>query len=310
MGGAVQEQTSDRAMDFGVVLTSAGVTLEWPPLPQFGMGVLDADPIRGLPSAHLPPCVLIAERCVVPRFLWRGADLVRECVGQTPVALVDLGSHFRAEVKLLGDALGAHRGRSRMRPDRSAPDHSRRPWMSLTVVVLMAFCFFFPETKARRPGWFALGRRTWSQLRRSSAGFPRLRRRANTSASVRSRTSARPRTAKPRAARSGRISPMARKTMERAAPRSATEVAVGLGSSAEMPICLFRAGGLRDSGHGCRDDGERYAIGHGSACTDRVGARRGTGAAVAADFEMIAELRATVIRADLERLGRRTVRCP
>jgi hypothetical protein len=83
MGGAVREQTSDRAMGFGVVLTSAGVTLEWPPLPQFGMGVLDADPIRGLPSAQLPPCVLIAERCVVPRLLWRGADLVRGFVGQT-----------------------------------------------------------------------------------------------------------------------------------------------------------------------------------------------------------------------------------
>lgn len=97
-------------MSLGIVLTSAGVTLEWPPLPQFGVGVLDADPIRGLPSAHLSPRVLIAERYVVLRLLRRGADRGREFVGQTPVALVDLGSHFWAELELLGDALGAHRG--------------------------------------------------------------------------------------------------------------------------------------------------------------------------------------------------------
>ncbi len=54
---------------------------------------------------------------------------------------------------------------------------------------------------------------------------------------------------------------------------------MGSGSSAEMPIRLFRSGGLKYSGHGCWGDGERYAIGHGSARTDHVGVRRGLGAA-------------------------------
>jgi hypothetical protein len=42
-----------------------------------------------------------------------------------------------------------------------APHHRVRPCPSLIVVVLMVFCFFFPDTKARRPGWCAAGRRTW-----------------------------------------------------------------------------------------------------------------------------------------------------
>jgi DNA-directed RNA polymerase specialized sigma24 family protein len=39
-----------------------------------------------------------------------------------------------------------------IRPGRSAPDRRVRPCPSLIVVILMVFCFFLPETKARRPG--------------------------------------------------------------------------------------------------------------------------------------------------------------
>lgn len=66
----------------------------------FGVGVLDTDPLRGLPSAHLPPDVLLAERRVALRLLRRSAHLVRElgddvrvvvgcsqCVGMTAAPL-------------------------------------------------------------------------------------------------------------------------------------------------------------------------------------------------------------------------------
>ena len=39
-----------------------------------------------------------------------------------------------------------------IRPGRNAPSHSSRPSPSLTAVALMVFCFFLPDTNARRPG--------------------------------------------------------------------------------------------------------------------------------------------------------------
>ena len=39
-----------------------------------------------------------------------------------------------------------------IRPGRNAPSHSSRPWPSLTAVDSMVFCFFLPDTNARRPG--------------------------------------------------------------------------------------------------------------------------------------------------------------
>ena len=42
-----------------------------------------------------------------------------------------------------------------MRPGRIAPSHSSRPWPSLMAVGLIVFCFFLPDTNARRPGRFA-----------------------------------------------------------------------------------------------------------------------------------------------------------
>jgi hypothetical protein len=61
----------------------------------------------------------------------------------------------------LGDAFGPH-GRLVVHPAWAVgPENRVRPWPSLIVVVLMVFCFFFPETNAHRPGRFACGRRTW-----------------------------------------------------------------------------------------------------------------------------------------------------
>jgi hypothetical protein len=51
-----------------------------------------------------------------------------------------------------------------MRPGRTTPLNKVRPWPSLKVVVLMVFCFFFPEMKTLRPGRPALGRRTWTSV--------------------------------------------------------------------------------------------------------------------------------------------------
>lgn len=44
-----------------------------------------------------------------------------------------------------------------MRPGRNAPAHTVRPFSSVATVALMVFCFFLPETKARRPGLPARG---------------------------------------------------------------------------------------------------------------------------------------------------------
>ena len=51
-----------------------------------------------------------------------------------------------------------------MRPGRIAPSHSSRPQPSLMAVGLMVFCFFLPDTNARRPGRFAGGRRTCTSV--------------------------------------------------------------------------------------------------------------------------------------------------
>ena len=51
-----------------------------------------------------------------------------------------------------------------IRPGRNAPSHSSRPWPSLIAVALMVFCFFLPDTNARRPGRPARGRRTCTSV--------------------------------------------------------------------------------------------------------------------------------------------------
>ena len=39
-----------------------------------------------------------------------------------------------------------------MRPGRNAPAHKVAPLPSVMTVAFLVFCFFLPETKARRPG--------------------------------------------------------------------------------------------------------------------------------------------------------------
>ncbi len=51
-----------------------------------------------------------------------------------------------------------------IRPGRKAPSHKVRPRPPLILVNLMVFCFFFPDTNARRPGRPACGRRTQISL--------------------------------------------------------------------------------------------------------------------------------------------------
>jgi hypothetical protein len=47
------------------------------------------------------------------------------------------------------------------RPGRTAPVQIGRPRSSEARVALIVFCFFLPDTDARRPGRLARGRRTW-----------------------------------------------------------------------------------------------------------------------------------------------------
>jgi hypothetical protein len=39
-----------------------------------------------------------------------------------------------------------------------------RPSPSVTTVAFLVFIFFLPDMKARRPGLFARGRRTWTSV--------------------------------------------------------------------------------------------------------------------------------------------------
>lgn len=51
-----------------------------------------------------------------------------------------------------------------IRPGRIAPARTNRLLLSLMMVGFLVFCLFLPETKVRRPGRFALGRRTWTSV--------------------------------------------------------------------------------------------------------------------------------------------------
>ncbi len=51
-----------------------------------------------------------------------------------------------------------------IRPGRNARARSIRPPSSLITAGLIVFCFFFPDTNARRPGRPALGRRTCTSV--------------------------------------------------------------------------------------------------------------------------------------------------
>jgi hypothetical protein len=56
---------------------------------------------------------------------------------------------------------GAHRGLVMHAPRAGGADPHRPALASETMVALIVFCFFLPDTNARRPGRLAFGRRTW-----------------------------------------------------------------------------------------------------------------------------------------------------
>lgn len=74
-----------------------------------------------------------------------------------PVTLADLGFHAGLQAELLGYALGAHTGLV-VHP---AGTHRAGPQGAAPVMDLMVFFLRSAETKARLPGLWALGRRTW-----------------------------------------------------------------------------------------------------------------------------------------------------
>ena len=57
-------------------------------------------------------------------------------------------------------------------PGRNLTPARVRPRSSQTLVNLTVFCFFFPDTNARRPGRCAFGRRTWISLPSSRSPAP------------------------------------------------------------------------------------------------------------------------------------------
>ena len=124
----------------------------------FGDGVLNADPLRGLLVALLFPPGGFFGLGTGAGFLRRGADLVREIAGQAlvPVSTSAATSGWRRSRSSMPSVRSAVT--SCIRPGRSAPSHSRRPRPSLITVDLIVFCFFLPDTNARRPGRFAAGR--------------------------------------------------------------------------------------------------------------------------------------------------------
>ncbi|KOV92266.1 hypothetical protein ADL04_30860 [Streptomyces sp. NRRL B-3648] len=61
---------------------------------------------------------------------------------------------------------------ARIRPGRRASVHNVRPRQSAMTVALMVFCFFLPETNARRPPQPAGGRRTCISVASNRSSMP------------------------------------------------------------------------------------------------------------------------------------------
>lgn len=59
-----------------------------------------------------------------------------------------------------------------IRPGRKASVHYVRPCRSAITVAFIVFCFFLPETDARRPPRPAGGRRTWTSVASSRSSMP------------------------------------------------------------------------------------------------------------------------------------------
>ena len=128
-----------------------------------GVGVLDADPLRGLLVAGILPGGDVLGRCDFLRLQRRGLDLVGELLGQPPVPGVDLGLDLRIVLEQVGDALGPQRGSGsggallRRRPLRTrraplnAPGSSKPLWARWRAEVLVGCRVGVGSERAR--GW-------------------------------------------------------------------------------------------------------------------------------------------------------------
>jgi hypothetical protein len=145
--------------------------LQGPPLLGFGDGVLDADSLRGLLVAGLLVGGGLLGSGVLARLLGRGGDLPGEVTGQARYpestrAFTSGRRRRRSSIPSVRSALTSY-----IRPGRIAPVHNSRPSPSLITVGFIVFCFFLPDTNARRPGLCAAGRLTCTSVpsMRSSA---------------------------------------------------------------------------------------------------------------------------------------------
>src|SRR4029434_1576161 len=95
------------------------------------------------------------------RFGRRRMDPTGKRLGQALVAGVDRGVDVVVLAQPFLDPSVLIAVWSCIRPGRTAPAHSVRPWLSQTVVALMVFCCFLPEMNARRPQLLIRVRRNW-----------------------------------------------------------------------------------------------------------------------------------------------------
>ncbi len=72
--------------------------------------------------------------------------------------------HLREPLRQVTDARCLQRVWSCWHPGRNAPAHKVAPLPSVMTVAFLVFCRRLPEMKARRPGRFALGLRTWTSV--------------------------------------------------------------------------------------------------------------------------------------------------
>jgi hypothetical protein len=149
---------------------------------------------------------------------WRMPDINVEFVSR---------GEIRAALRPYGDALGLDRGLV----VHAARAHRPGPQGAALAVAdhggLEGVLLALAETNARRPGRWARGRRTWVLVPSMRSSTSLAAASATTSAKVRSRSVGWPGTAKPRAASSGRIWPMARVMVARSTPSSTAKAWCG-----------------------------------------------------------------------------------
>jgi hypothetical protein len=107
---AVGDQAGDGLVGLVEVLAASDPALQRPPLLVLGVGVLDADPFRGLLCARFLPGRQVLGRSVLLRLQRWGLDLVGELLGQSPVSSVHLGFDLGEPLEQVADALGFQRG--------------------------------------------------------------------------------------------------------------------------------------------------------------------------------------------------------